>query len=368
MHALTRTSLLAGVALLLLGTLAAAATIVVRPDGSGDATTISGALALAADGDEILVGPGTYDEQVLVTLDVDLQAEAGPDVTVLDGGMAHALVQIADATVTIAGFTFTRAFAPGDAHGAALLAWQGSQVDVSDCRFVDNVAGWDNGALHARHAGTSVTVSGCEFIGNAATHNGGACGVHTDATLSIIDCVFLDNWTAAIAGACNAYRATLSVTGSVFTGNTGAVGAIIVEESSATIAGNTFHANTSWDHGSVLFNQGSVGAFDHNIVAADAQGVGLAIATGSSCAHTCNIYDANALGAVAGAVVDPSESVGPALFCDPGAGDLALCADSPALPENNACGAIGAFGQGCGPCGTVATKARSWSVVKRLFD
>lgn len=346
----------------------AASTILVRQDGSGDVATIGDALALASDGDVILVGPGTYDGMLLVGVDVELYSEAGAASTILDGADSSAIMQVEAASVVIDGFTFTRAFVSDPGHGAALLVWQGSQAVVTDCVFVDNHAGWDNGAIHARHFGTVVTVSDCEFTGNTATHNGGACGSHTGAVMTIVTSMFTNNSTPMIAGACNAYGATLNVHDSVFVGNSGAVGAIIIEDSSADISGNTFHANGSSQHASVLFNTGSSGSFERNIVANDLGGHGLRIASSWSFTHGCNIFDGNALGAIEGGDLDDSDIIAPALFCDVDGGDLTVCADSPAIAPGNGCGQIGAFGQGCGPCGTVPTRVHSWSTIKDLFN
>jgi len=368
MSALMKTMSVCVLVVLCSASIAAAGTILVRQDGSGDAVTIGGALDLASDGDVILVGPGTYAEALLVTVDVEFYSEVGAASTVLDGADSHAIMQVEAASVVIDGFTFTRALGSGATHGAALLVWQNSQAVVTDCVFTDNHAGWDNGAIHARHFGTVVTVSDCEFTGNTAAHNGGACGSHTGAVMTIVTCVFTDNWTPAIAGACNAYGATLNVHDSVFVGNAGAVGAIIVEDSVADISGNTFHANTSSQHGSVLFYHGSSGSFERNLVANDLGGFGLRIADNVPCVHGCNIFDGNALGAIDGGELDHSDIEAPALFCDADAGDLTVCADSPAIAPDNDCGQIGAFGEGCGPCGTVPTEAHSWSTIKELFD
>lgn len=346
----------------------AADTILVRQDGSGDVATIGGALDLASDGDVILVGPGTYDEMLLVGVDVEFYSEAGASSTILDGADSHAIMQVEAASVVIDGFTFTRAFVSDAGHGAALLVWHNSQAVVTDCVFLDNHAGWDNGAIHARHFGTVVTVSDCEFTGNTAAHNGGACGSHSGAVMTIVTSMFTDNWTPMIAGACNAYGATLNVHDSVFVGNSGAVGAIIVEGSSADITGNTFYGNVSSQHASVLFNTGGSGNFEQNLVANDLGGFGLKIASSGACSHGCNIFDGNALGAIGEGELDDTDIMSPALFCDADGGDLTVCADSPAIAPDNGCGQIGAFGQGCGPCGTVPTQARSWSTIKDLFN
>jgi hypothetical protein len=363
-HALSAACLL-----LLAATGTLADTLLVRQDGSGDHTTIAAAIAAAGDGDLILVGPGTYDEILDITEDLDLRSELGADATVIDGGNAHRLLQIdSAASVDIEGFTFTRAFATGgDYHGGAIIAWAGCQVTITDCAFTDNYASWDNGAVHARGAGTDMTITGSTFVNNFAPHNGGAVGVGYLATLTLDRCEFRDNACSLITGAVNAYQATaLNVHDCLFVENTAAVGAILVEASSAQIVGNTFHRNVSFEHASVLFYSGATGSFRENIVSSDAYGAGLKLLNGS-CDHACNLYDGNALGPVHGDEIAPDELTLPALFCDAAGDDFTLCADSPALAANNECGQMGAFGEGCAACGVVATEARTWSQVKELY-
>lgn len=55
--------------------LAADAAIVVAQDGSGDHTTITGAIAVAGDGDTVLVRPGTYVEAIIVEADITLKGD-----------------------------------------------------------------------------------------------------------------------------------------------------------------------------------------------------------------------------------------------------------------------------------------------------
>ena len=63
---------------------AAAREIIVAQDGSGDARTISEALDLAADGDTILVRPGTYAESLTITKDITLRGDGDPSAVVID--------------------------------------------------------------------------------------------------------------------------------------------------------------------------------------------------------------------------------------------------------------------------------------------
>lgn len=352
----------------LLGGASMASTLIVHQDGSGDFLTVGAALATAMPGDVIQVGPGTYPEDLLITIDLAIVSESGAEVTILDGEETHQITIIdGGCNVDLTGFTFTRAYASPQGHGGAILAWNGPTVAITDCIFNDNRASWDNGAVHARHSGTSMTITNCQFRRNTAPHNGGACGVHTYASIQIFDSIFEDNSTGTIAGACNAYgHGDLEISGCLFVNNSGGIGAVIVEGSSGSITGSTFHGNASESRASVLFSGATTAVITHSIVTSDVGGAGVEF---SNCSgeHSCNIFYGNDEGDLVGAELSETDAVVDPQFCDYTSGDFTLCSTSPALPENNTCGLIGAFGMGCDECGPVATEQRTWSDMKGMF-
>lgn len=59
-------------------------TIVVDQSGNGTVTTITEAVAMAADGDTILVQPGTYDESVVIAKNVTIRSEGDREDVVID--------------------------------------------------------------------------------------------------------------------------------------------------------------------------------------------------------------------------------------------------------------------------------------------
>ena len=64
--------------------LAADGTIVVAQDGSGTVSTITEAVAMAEDGDTILVRPGTYDESIVLDKDVTIRGDGDRDEVVVE--------------------------------------------------------------------------------------------------------------------------------------------------------------------------------------------------------------------------------------------------------------------------------------------
>jgi hypothetical protein len=127
-----RMAVMVGALLLLALTLAAtfaigsrlvSSTIVVAPDDSGDVTTIGEGVAMAADGDTILVRPGTYVEVVTITKDLEIRGDGAIESIVVratdDGPSIETgvlakrpivdqryAILIVDADATLSGLTF----------------------------------------------------------------------------------------------------------------------------------------------------------------------------------------------------------------------------------------------------------------------
>jgi hypothetical protein len=102
----------------------------VRPDGSGDAVTVQEAIDRAASGDEIVVWPGRYVENLdLRRKTLHLRSRSGPEATILDGSGGDGPVVTADSsetTVTLEGFTITggsgKLYKGGDRHGGGIYS------------------------------------------------------------------------------------------------------------------------------------------------------------------------------------------------------------------------------------------------------
>jgi hypothetical protein len=66
-------------------------TIVVAPDGSGDARTITEAVAMAGDGDAILIRPGIYQESVVVDKDISIRGDGAREDIVVEAPLDSVL-------------------------------------------------------------------------------------------------------------------------------------------------------------------------------------------------------------------------------------------------------------------------------------
>jgi nitrous oxidase accessory protein NosD len=133
--------------------------IVVAQDGSGDVATITEGVALAVDGDTVLVRPGVYPERVVITADITLQGD-GPreevivegtagldDVTEVDGPYSFVL---RDSGATIAGLTVR-----GMAGGMVVL---GGSPTLEDLAFEGTGVPYDSPASCADERGCGISL------------------------------------------------------------------------------------------------------------------------------------------------------------------------------------------------------------------
>ncbi|HMB71912.1 MAG TPA: right-handed parallel beta-helix repeat-containing protein, partial [bacterium] len=170
--------------------------------------TVTAGLDSAAAGDTVLVSCGTYPETGLTLPDgVTLRGETGaPGCVVLDGQGAAGILRAAHtgAGTRIEAITFRNGRGPlggltnFDRAGGAVAA-DSAQVDVTDCRFENNLARF-GGAVGMRHA--TLVFTRCDFDSNAAFDSswaaGGAIyGQRSDPVMT--DCGFVGNTAFSVA-------------------------------------------------------------------------------------------------------------------------------------------------------------------------
>lgn len=154
-------------------------TIVVAQDGSGDATTIGDGVALAADGDTVLVRPGTYVERVHVARTIAIAGD-GPRAEIIvrspadgttlpDGRPASVAFDLDGHAATLRGLTIV-----GGGRGRAVVVENGATptitevvIDVDGIVVDESVAiWWSTGAGGVLR---DSTVSGTIVISGAGT-------------------------------------------------------------------------------------------------------------------------------------------------------------------------------------------------------
>jgi hypothetical protein len=226
-------------------------------------TTIQSAIAAAADGDEIVVSPGTYDEQLnLLGKQIVVRSLLGAELTVIRGSASAGSVITCstgetNATV-IQGFRITGGAA---AQGGGLWCSGSAAPTVRDCIFYGNTAQTDGGAIAAR---SGIRVERCRIIGNTAGTRGG--GVSIDdappgAVIRIEDTLLSGN-SAPIAGGGVSHRAgVLHLSRCTVAGNAATQGAAIdIPGGSAIISASIVwgSGNGSVSGGLVTINQSDV--------------------------------------------------------------------------------------------------------------
>ncbi|MCZ6765930.1 MAG: right-handed parallel beta-helix repeat-containing protein [bacterium] len=207
-----------------------------------DYGTIQAALDAAADGDEVVVEPGTYFESVVIPpISVTLRSQSDdPANTILDGtGNAASPAMVffegdSAGTRTIQGFTLTNSEARAvDIEDIFLRA---DHQIVKNCRFINNGPGTP---LHAGQG--SMDILDNEFIDNGGTVAGGAILMRGAA--SIRGNLFRNNAAIPVMDINN----YLSNAGAIFLSNSFPAGAFI------EILDNTFEDSYCNDYGGAVF-------------------------------------------------------------------------------------------------------------------
>jgi hypothetical protein len=233
---------------------------VVLADGSGDAPTIQAAVdSAAAEGDTILVGPGTYSENVWIEeQSLLLVSMAGRDSTsVVSPSTEPAITALCDWQLypRIVGFTFTATGGNGAKSGGSggiaptfeACAFTHSSYgligrayedagDFIDCLFADNtydglsvdageITGGeirDNGRYGVRVGYWSITVRECSITANGEHGIYGDGGAEMSGTsIHIHDCLIADNDGYGLYGTIPFYWHSniFVITGSTISGN-----------------------------------------------------------------------------------------------------------------------------------------------------
>ncbi len=189
----------------------------VKADGTGDAPTIQDAIQRGQTGDMVLVGPGTYHEDIdFLGKGIYLKSQLGPEATILDGSEEDSSIVMCFreeplGTViegfTLTGGTGTLAYPETGTRGGAVWSPSGSITLLHNC-FIGNRAGF-GGAICIGHPNPSLSpiprldVVANIFEENIADVNGGA--IWTDGGNFIVrQNMFLRNRTTkGDGGACD---------------------------------------------------------------------------------------------------------------------------------------------------------------------
>jgi len=325
---------------------AGATTHIVDVNGGYDFTAIGPAVTAAADGDTVLVNPGTYTgpenrEIFPGAKNLVIESSGTWEDTVIDceaAGRAFFFYGAGvDSATVLRGFTITHGWARGATEdGGGAIQCQDATPIIEDCVFVDNEGNFA-GAVKFLYG--DAVIRSCTFVGNEAEYG---AALHSSYCSPLITrCTFVNNTATGFGGAFRAYSGSPVLRNCTFAQNSGAAG------------------------GGCLQFDGTAEApiVDRCIIAFGTQGRPLG-GHGATTVHS--IVFANAAGdSLLGphhdnAFVDP-------LFCGVAGGIVTLCANSPALPVHNPWSlSVGHLGQGCSECASAAT-AVTWGAIKAMF-
>jgi predicted outer membrane repeat protein len=380
-------ALLAILAVVFLSLSAECRTWRVAIDRTGDAPTIQAAIDSAAEGDEVLVGPGVYTWTNQGTGAVPgfirfltgqegiaLRSELGPVETVLDAEYHSRVIYIhAHNRVTVDGFTIKHGVAPsfGDFVGGGLFTHIAREV-VRNCIFIENRANYGGGISCVVNDGF-IRVESCTFIDNEAVGGGGALILwNGTGTCYVSDCVITNNSAGTRGGGIYQGDCNAVVERCVISGNeAGAEGSGYCQSSgkTAVISACTFNRNGAAN--SVIYARGgSVLSLERLIVAFNNAKALDADATSTVTVACCDLFGNLGGDAIPAGFIrrGTNLSVDP-LFCGaPGSENYRLRSDSPCVPENQD------FDEYCMPmgacpvaCGAVSVEKTTWGSIKNMY-
>lgn len=193
---------------------------------NGPKATIAAAIAASADGDTIIVGPGTFQAGIdLPARQLTIRSIGGAASTIITGGgpaqPLFDLVFNGSSNTHFEGFTFTGANVTSGGGGAAIRTTV--PIHVRACRFVSNTTTGSGPAI--RSSGAELTLTDCEFDTNSSTFGGMVTVL--SAPLTVTRCRFYNAPASPGAGAINMTDGALFAYDSVFVGNRGQTGAAI---------------------------------------------------------------------------------------------------------------------------------------------
>jgi hypothetical protein len=277
-----------------------------------DQPTIQAAIAAAANGDEIVVAPGTYNEQInFLGKAIVVRSSSGAANTIISGGgTLSPLVTFAGAETAssvIRGFTLREAGPAADLGGAFSITNAGPQIE--SCIVVDNVQALTGGA-GAYIIDASPTFISTRFANNFTNTSGSALYIAGVSTVNLEDCQFENNedpGAGGNAGAISITTSTLNITNSIFRNNDavggGVGGAISADASTLTINGGRFENNVASDGGlggAIYSGAGELSVT--NVTFIGNQGGAIFVDGGSATIATSNFEDNINEGATGGAV------------------------------------------------------------------
>jgi parallel beta-helix repeat protein len=318
--ALMRKILLAGFFLFLAST--SWATDILVPT---DFPTIQQAIDAATATDRVVVGPGTWTENITMKDSVDVVSSDGAATTTIDSNGGDHTVDAQAVTATLTGFTITGGDSP--TTGGGIRIWNSSDVTVEDCIVTGNNADGQGGGISIRDS--QATVTGTTVTTNTADGGAGFFiegAVAGDVTIN--SCTVSGNTATSVGGGFFVDNGDFTLTQSAVHGNTtaGLGGGIALDSSDPSISFCSIYLNTSADGGGISFHNQSAGTLESTTLYMNDGPIGGAVSctNGSSPTITQTIMASSVSGGAMNCGQLSTPDVSCCLFWNNAGGD-ALC-------------------------------------------
>ncbi len=248
-----------------------------------------------------------------------------------------------------------------------------STLIAEDTIFQGNQSGW-GGGIYIIY-GSTADFTNVNFIDNHGSYDGAIGISQSGQTLNIYDCLFQGNSAGFYGGAIRIKENDALIENSLFVGNSahGGGGISLYFQAHPTIRQCTIVSNweTGWGGGGLKCASDSDPILDRVIVAGNLSGGGIHTDQWSEPILSCCDVWGNIDGDFVGEMADPTGQDGnfslDPLFCDVlnPVTPYSLQPESPCTPAGNSCELlIGAFDVGCA---TTATEASNFSRIKTLY-
>lgn len=195
------------VSIFMLLPVAAMAAIIQVPE---DQPTIQDGIDIAADGDLVMVAPGTYVENILIVdKDITVQSQCGPNITIIDGNEEPnaVFINLTDESI-LDGFTIQNGFQSGICSASA-------SPRIENCIVKENSNEDGSGGIFLTFSDPIIV--NCTIFSNIAEYGGGICCQYSDPIVE--NCCIYENTAMGGAGLFLS-RSEATVTNCTISGNT----------------------------------------------------------------------------------------------------------------------------------------------------
>ena len=226
-------------------------------DGAGTPyCTIQAAIDAAVDGDEVVVAPGEYFENINLLGKAITVRSTDPTIpgtilaTIINGGGSGTVVTCYSGEgpdTVLSGFLITNGSAT---HGGGMSNTNSSSPTVTNCSFSGNSASLGGGMYNKSNS--SPTVSNCRFSGNIGVIRAGGGGMYnSNSSPTVTNCTFSGNTLGDFSAGGGMFNknSNPTVTNCTFSGNStglfGLGGGMFNSNSNPTVTDCTFSGNTA---------------------------------------------------------------------------------------------------------------------------